>query len=91
MQIFPMLTMRNIQFTRLLKTGGRFREFNFRRSSNDGITVFFIDVTDDRNNRVQFRMQKENGSWKLFPQVLPEWISTSESNLAGFIDEEFHE
>ena len=87
-QTLYMLTIRNIQFTKLLKADGRFREFNFRKSANDGKIIFNVDVTDDRSNRIFFRMQKEDSVWKIQSQDLPVWVINNETNLCKFIENE---
>jgi hypothetical protein len=83
-----MLSIRNIQFSKLVKAEGRFREFNFRKSANDVQVVFNLDVTDDRNNRILFRMQKEDNAWKIQSKELPVWIINTETNLCELIEHE---
>ena len=83
-----MLSIRNIQFTKLLKAEGRFREFNFRKSANEGKIIFNVDVTDDRSNRIFFRMQKEDSVWKIQSQDLPLWVINNETNLCELIESE---
>ena len=78
---------KNVQFSRLVKTEGRLREFNFRKSNN-GTPLFFVDVTDDRSNRILFQMQKDNENWKIQAQLLPDWILKNEDVLHGFIEDE---
>jgi hypothetical protein len=82
----PMQFIRNIQFTRLLKTGGRLREFNFRKSGAE--EKFSVDTVDDRGNRIMFTMIKENGSWRLGNILLPAWITDYEGLLHENIEEE---
>jgi len=86
-----MRSTRNIQFTRLLKTKGRLREFNFRRSNPEGKILFSVDVTDDRSNRILFRMSKEEEVWKIQPQLLPDWIMENESSFHELIEEELRQ
>ena len=83
-----MLSIRNIQFTKLLRVDGRFREFNFRQSGKNEQAIFNVDVTDDRSTRIFFRMQKENSSWKILPQEIPAWIMNNETNLCELIEKE---
>ena len=82
---------RNIQFTRLIKTEGRIREFNFRRAGYHEDIYFSVDVYDDRGNRIIFTMRKENGAWKLEQPLrpLPAWITKIELQLNETIEEEF--
>lgn len=80
--------IRNVQFSRLVKTEGRLREFNFRKSSPGGNISFYVDVTDDRSNRIIFQMQKDNDSWKIQPQLLPDWIVKNENKFHELIEDE---
>jgi len=82
------LIFRNVQFSRLVKTDGKLREFNFRKSNPNGIVLFFVDVTDDRSNRILFQMQKSNEAWKIQPQLLPDWILQNENKLHEVIEDE---
>ena len=77
-----------VHFTRLIKAGGRLREFNFRKIKDPQYELFSVDVCDDRGNRIMFKMQKENNAWKTIPQPLPEWILNNESNLSELIEDE---
>lgn len=78
---------RNIQFTKLVKSEGRLREFNFRKMN--GIPdQFHVDVSDDRGNRIMFRMQKDSNHWKINNQQLPKWIWDVEDKLHEVIEEE---
>ena len=86
---FP--NFRNIQFSKLVKTEGRLREFNFRRSNSSGKILFFVDVTDDRSNRIFFQMEKNNEAWKIQPQLLPDWIVKNEVKLHDVIEEELRD
>jgi hypothetical protein len=83
-----MLTIKNIQFTKLLKGESGLREFNFRKTANGGQTVFNIDVTDDRSNRIFFSMQKQDDVWKIQSQQLPSWITKNETSLHEVIEQE---
>lgn len=80
--------VKNIHFTRLLKINGRLREFNFRKLKDAEHDLFSVDVCDDRGNRIMFRMQKENSSYKIVPQPLPEWVLDNEANLSELIEDE---
>jgi len=50
--------------------------------------IFTVDVVDDRGNRIMFRMQKDDTTWKIIPQPLPDWISNSEKIFHEQIEEE---
>jgi len=78
---------RNIQFTKIVKTEGRLREFNFRKLGGVNEGFFTVDVVDDRGNRIMFRMQKEDSQWRIVPQPLPSWISNAEQNFHDLIEE----
>ena len=80
---------KNIHFTRLVKVNGRLKEFNFRKLGGANEGLFTVDVSDDRGNRILFRMQKENDSWKIIvPQQLPNWIMENEGIFHELIEEE---
>jgi len=81
--------LRNIHFTKLVKTTDRLREFNFRLLPGNSNSLFHVDVPDDRGNRIMFRMQKtDNSDWKIVDQQLPNWISDNEKKLNDLIEEE---
>lgn len=79
---------KNIQFTKLIKADGRLREFNFRKLGGLNEGMFTIDVSDDKGNRIMFRMQKEEGQWKIIPQALPAWVQRCEQSFHELIEEE---
>jgi hypothetical protein len=83
--------IKNIHFTRLLKTNGRLREFNFRKFKGGQEDLFSVDLSDDRGNRIIFHMQKDGSTWKITPQEeVPVWISEKEDKLHELIEEELH-
>ncbi len=80
---------KNIQFTRLVKAPVQQREFNFRRIPNTTVATFHVDVSDDKMNRIIFRMEKEaTGYWKIVDQRLPLWVNEVESKLHEIIETE---
>jgi hypothetical protein len=82
---------RNIAFTKLVKSEDRLREYNFRKLPGMQTDLFHVDVSDDRGNRIQFRMEKVDGQWKIVDQVLPAWIKTAEPKLHEKIEEGYHD
>jgi len=82
--------IKNIQFTRLIKAEGHLREFNFRKLTGFQDELFTVDVSDDRGNRIMFRMRKEDGAWKIIPQPMPEWVTKKESAFNEVIEEELN-
>ncbi|MFN8251367.1 MAG: hypothetical protein U0V75_05740 [Ferruginibacter sp.] len=80
---------KNVQFTKLMKAEGRLREFNFRRYGNAlQKTLFSIDTTDDRGNRIVFDMCKQEDSWRIAQTQLPIWILENENNFRLVIETE---
>jgi len=79
---------KNIHFTKLVKVNGRLKEFNFRKLGGPNEGLFTVDVSDDRGNRILFRMQKEQESWKIQPQQLPTWVMDKENTFHDLIEEE---
>lgn len=87
MQIQPFIKM--VHFTRLIKAGGRLREFNFRKSRPHDEEIFSVDTVDDRGNRILFYMQKGNDlHWSIIQQPLPLWITENEGILREQIETE---
>lgn len=78
-----------VHFTRLIKAGGRLREFNFRKLRQLEEDIFSVDTVDDRGNRILFYMHKSNNAhWTISQQVLPTWITENEGKLAEQIEDE---
>ena len=86
----PMIVQfnKNIQFTKLVKADGKLKEFNFRRVNGLHEATFTIDVSDERGNRIMFRMQKNDGHWKIQDSQLPLWIRDVEHQFHDIIEEE---
>lgn len=81
-----------VHFTRLIKAGGRLREFNFRKLRQAEEEVFSVDTVDDRGNRIVFYMNKGNNAhWTITQQVLPAWIVENEAKLTEQIEDELHQ
>jgi hypothetical protein len=79
---------KNIAFTKLVKCDDRQREYNFRKLPGVENNLFHVDVSDDRGNRIIFKMQKEpNGHWKIIDPTLPQWIKNAEPQLHEVIEE----
>jgi len=83
--------IKNIQFTRLIKAEGHLREFNFRKLTGFQDELFTVDVSDDRGNRIMFRMRKEDGVWKIVAQPLPEWVAKKETAFNDAIEDELRQ
>lgn len=82
--------MSNLHFTRLIKAKERLREFNFRKlPAAEGSSLFHVDVSDDRGNRLVFKIRREGtGPWKILDDNLPPWINDSEEKLADAIEDQ---
>jgi hypothetical protein len=80
---------RNIQFTKLIKAEGHLREFNFRKVNGLHEELFTVDVSDDRGNRIMFKMRKEGNEWLLVTeQPVPEWVRNYSTRYNEAIEEE---
>ncbi|RYY54286.1 MAG: hypothetical protein EOO09_14965 [Chitinophagaceae bacterium] len=77
-----------VHFTRLIKAGGRLREFNFRKLKQLDDDIFSVDSVDDRGNRILFHMIKSGTiGWSIsHPTPLPAWITENEEKLREQID-----
>ncbi len=81
-----------VHFTRLIKAGGRLREFNFRKLRQLEEEIFSVDTVDDRGNRILFYMRKDgNSNWSITPQPLPTWVTENETKLREQIDDELQQ
>ena len=69
-----MLHPKNIQFTQLIKAGGRLREFNFRKSQGPEGPLFTVDVADPNGGRHYLLFRLENDQWVLKTKFTMEWI-----------------
>ena len=77
----------NIYFSKVIKAGERQREFNFRRLSNADDASYYVDVNDDKGNRIIFSMYRDaEGKWKTSAQKLPIWIHNAEVVLGEVIE-----
>jgi hypothetical protein len=80
---------KNVQFTKLVKADGRLREFNFRRVNGLHEEQFTVDVSDDRGNRIMFRMHKDGNSWVIIHELpIPDWVKDNEAKFNELILEE---
>ena len=80
---------RNIQFSKLIKADGRLREFNFRKVNGLVEELFTVDVSDDRGNRIMFRMRKEGNDWLILTdKPIPDWIWNNNISFKEAIEEE---
>jgi hypothetical protein len=78
----------NMYFSKIIKTGERQREFNFRKLSRTPDTSFSVDVPDDKGNRIMFQMHlNTEGEWKTDNENLPVWVHHAEAVLADAIRE----
>ena len=81
-----------VHFTRLIKAGGRLREFNFRKLRQLEEELFSVDTVDDRGNRILFYMRKDaNSNWSITPQPLPTWVTENETKLREQIEDELQQ
>ena len=82
-----MLFRKNTQFSRLIKAGGRLKEFNFRKPSPES-KIYEVDVSDERGNRFMFTMVQQDEDWIMEGSLMPEWITSVEALLRDAIREE---
>jgi len=71
-----------VQFSRYLKTGGCFREFNFLKVNGKAALTYLIDVSDELGIRYQFSLSFDGKNWNLFSDLsMPKWISDARELL----------
>jgi hypothetical protein len=69
-----MIQPKNIQFTRLIKAGGRLREFNFRKSQGLKDAMFTVDVASETGERHYIIFRLLNQQWVLENKELVPWV-----------------
>jgi hypothetical protein len=72
---------KNIQFTQLIKAGGRLREFNFRRSKTPEGDLFTVDVADPNGGRHYILFRLEDDQWILKTKNMMDWIEEAISRI----------
>ncbi|MGQ0738366.1 MAG: hypothetical protein ACT4OJ_04835 [Bacteroidota bacterium] len=77
-----------VQFSLLVKAGGRLREFNFRKLKSPEQETVTVNVCDDRGDRILFNMQKKETDWLITQDNLPAWIKQNETGLRQALEEE---
>jgi hypothetical protein len=78
-----------IQFTRLVKIGGRLREFNFRKLNSKDKESYNVNVCNERGDRFFFIMQKNENNWSIEPDA-PGWVRQNENDIGAAIEEEMN-
>lgn len=77
-----------IYFSKLIKSGERQREFNFRRLTVNSEIKYNVDVPDEKGNRTLFQMSKDaEGAWKINTPDIPSHIYNVENTLNEAIQE----
>ena len=84
-----MAVLKNVQFSKLIKAEGRLREFNFRKVNGLHEELFTVDVSDDRGNRIMFKMRKEGNEWLIATDhPIPDWVKNYSPRYKEAIEEE---
>ena len=87
MPAFSMIAPKNIQFTKLLKAGGRLREFNFRKSQGLKDAMFTIDVASETGERQYIIFRLVNEQWILENKKLVLWVEEVLPAIKGEIQD----
>ena len=74
-------------FTKLVKAGNKLREFNFRKLNSPSENLFHVDISDERGNRIIFKMRKNDDMWRIVDTSLPQWIYEAEPILSEAIED----
>jgi hypothetical protein len=67
----------NYQFSKLIKSGGRLREFNFRRHRGVSGLEFRVDVSDEKGERYYLDFDEVDSHWRWDEESMPVWITES--------------
>jgi len=78
---------KQIQFSRIIKAGGRLKEFNFLKVFNVEKPTYYVDVPvpDEGGKRYIFSLFNDGKSWRISGTGLPEWLLQVESLLKGVV------
>lgn len=77
----------NIAFSKIIRIAERQWEFNFRKRPGEQ-PHFHADTTDQKGNRIQFSMLKEEqGGWRVTGMQIPAWIAGAAEILGKAIEE----
>ncbi len=75
-------------FSRIIKAGGKQREFNFRQLFHEEGIKYSVDVPDDKGSRITFQMiNDKEGRWKTLAKPPVPWIEEAEIDLSNAIKE----
>jgi hypothetical protein len=79
---------KQIQFTRIIKAGGRLKEFNFLKLFNAATPTYCVDVPvpDEGGKRYIFSLFNDGKIWRISGSGLPEWLLQVESLLRGEVN-----
>ncbi len=79
-----------VQFSLLLKVGGRLREFNFRKINRPNEEKFSVNVCNDKGERILFDMKENDSEWDFITPTgnLPLWISDARNDIREALSEE---
>ena len=80
--------VKTVQFTLLIKAGGRIREFNFRQLKKALNLTFSTDVSTERNERIVFTIENTEEKWRFSPHGLPTWITENEKLITESVEME---
>ncbi len=73
-------------FSRIIKAGGKQREFNFRQLFHEEGIKYSVDVPDDKGSRITFQMTPDKeGRWKTIAKPSVLWIEEAEMDLSNAI------
>lgn len=72
-------------FSRIIKAGGKQREFNFRQLFNEEGIKYSVDVPDDKGLRITFQMINDKDEWKTIAKPAIPWIEEAEPDLSNAI------
>jgi len=75
-----------LQFSLLIKTGDRLREFNFNKGDIE--SRLQVNVCTDNGDRIFFRMERKEDGWEVIPGKLPPWLTLHQKQISGALEEE---
>jgi hypothetical protein len=78
---------KHIQFTRIIKAGGRLREFNFLKGHETEGAIFYVDVPDGKDYRHFLVFKQQHEDWVLEKTELPPWLEEAIPQIKKVIED----
>jgi hypothetical protein len=76
------MTTKLVQFTLLIPTNGRLREYNFRQRGDE---QYDGNTPHESGERFYFKLHKEGDQWMMEEATLPAWLLDNKDKISEAI------